>query len=142
MQTMQKPLSFYKSTTCGRYIDRSEYEEVIEASNKRVYYRQRQQIMEHQFGTLKRQRGFTHAPLRKKENVLGEVGLMFIGYNLKRCITIPGVAELIILLKNRCLRDFKLQICLILSYFEAEENISHENCQLKKSVDKWHLNTK
>jgi len=83
MQTMQKPLSFYKSTTCGRYIVRSEYAEVIEVSNKRVNYHQRQQIMEHQFGTLKRQRGFAHALLRKKENVLGEVGLMFFGFNLR-----------------------------------------------------------
>ncbi len=76
-----------KSKTNGRYIDRSEYAEVIQDNALRVeanpeYYRLRQQVTEHPFGTLKRQRGFTHTLVRKKDNVLGEVGLMFIGYNL------------------------------------------------------------
>jgi transposase len=97
-----------KSKTNGRYIDRSEYAEVIEDNAQRVeanpeYYRQRQQITEHPFGTLKRQRGFTHALVRKKDNVLGEVGLMFIGYNLGRCISIFGMEKFIKYLKDRYL---------------------------------------
>ena len=69
---------------------------MVEANAKRVtknpeYYRQRQQVTEHMFGTLKRQRGFTHTLVRGKENVLGEVGLMFIGYNLSRCISVIGM---------------------------------------------------
>jgi transposase len=97
----------------GRYIDRSEYSYVIEANNKRVnqnpeYYRQRQLIAEHMFGTLKRQRGFTHMLVRGKENVLSEIGLMFIGYNLTRCATIFGVKKLIKLLKEYCLCIFNL----------------------------------
>lgn len=96
----------------GRYIDRSEYAEIIEANNNRVnanpeYYRQRQQITEHQFGTLKRQRGYTHTNVRGKEMVLGEVGLVFIGYNLTRCISILGTEKLIKLLKEWCLRILK-----------------------------------
>jgi len=95
----------------GRYIDHSEYVEVIEANNQRVienpgYYRQRQQITEHMFGTLKRQRGFTHTLVRGKDKVLGEVGLMFIGYNLTRCVSIPGIKKLIKLLKECCLLIF------------------------------------
>lgn len=48
----------------GRFIERSIYQEALEENEKRVnqnpeYYRQRQQITEHQFGTLKRQWGFT-----------------------------------------------------------------------------------
>ena len=47
-----------QSITNGRYIDRSEYAEVIEANAGRVndnpdYYHKRQQITEHMFGTLK-----------------------------------------------------------------------------------------
>jgi len=96
----------------GRYIDRSEYAEVIEANNNRVnknpgYYRQRQQITEHQFGTLKRQRGYTHTNVRGKEKVLGEVGLVFIGYNLTRCVSILGMEKLIKLLKEWRLLIFK-----------------------------------
>lgn len=115
-----------KSATNGRYIDRGEYAEVIEANARRVeynpdYYRQRQQITEHPFGTLKRQRGFTYALVRKKENVLGEVGLMFIGYNLGRCVSILGVEKLIKALKGCCLIIKKMQKWLILSLFRPSE---------------------
>ena len=115
-----------KSETNGRYIDRSEYAEVIESNNHRVtdnpdYYRQRQQITEHPFGTLKRQRGFTHALMRKKENVLGEVGLMFIGYNLSRCVSILGMEKLVKYLNDRCLQFYFIQKWLILGLFKPEK---------------------
>lgn len=101
--------------TNGRNIDRSEYAEVIEANAERVtrnpeYYRLRQQITEHPFGTLKRQRGFTHTLVRGKEKVLGEVGLMFIGYNLTRCISILGMENLI-----KALREFSDRIFYIVT---------------------------
>jgi len=60
-----------KSITNVRYIDRNEYAEVIEASNNRVNYHQRQQITEHHFDTLKRQWGFAPALLRKKKRIGG-----------------------------------------------------------------------
>jgi len=115
-----------QSQTNGRYIDRSEYAEVIEANAMRVndnpdYYRQRQQITEHMFGTLKRQRGFTHTNVRGKDKVLGEVGLMFIGYNLTRCISILGAGNLIKALKESCLLLFTSQKRLILSFFKPEK---------------------
>jgi hypothetical protein len=108
----------------GRYIDRSEYANALEANTERVmsnpdYYRKRQQITEHQFGTLKRQRGYTHTNVRGKENVLGEVGLMFTGYNLKRCISILGAVILINALKECCLPVIKAIKRLILSKYEA-----------------------
>ena len=109
-----------KSKTNGRYIDRSEYAEVIEANAQRVtanpdYYRQRQQITEHPFGTLKRQRGYTYTNLRGKEKVLGEVGILFIGYNLRRCISIFGIQKLIKALRECCLPYFLAFKRLILS---------------------------
>jgi len=101
-----------QSKSNGRYIDRSEYADITEENAKRVhnnpdYYRKRQQITEHMFGTLKRQRGFTFTLMRGKENVLGEVGLMFIGYNLSRCISVLGAEKLI-----RALRECCLPLCL------------------------------
>jgi len=95
---------------------------VVEANMERVmknpdYYRQRQQITEHMFGTLKRQRGFTHTLVRGKEIVLGEVGLMFIGYNLSRCISVLGAEKLIQALKECFLPGFLIKIRLILSRF-------------------------
>jgi hypothetical protein len=97
-----------QSKNNGRNIDRSEYANVVEENSRRVlenpdYYRKRQQITEHMFGTLKRQRGFTFTLVRGKENVLGEVGLMFIGYNLSRCISVVGAEKLIKVLKQYCL---------------------------------------
>lgn len=111
-----------QSETNGRYIDRSEYAEVIEANAMRVndnpdYYRKRQQITEHMFGTLKRQRGFTHTNVRGKDKVLGEVGLMFIGYNLTRCVSILGVEKLIKLLRECYLLIFKGIKRLIFDHF-------------------------
>ena len=115
-----------KSKHKVRNIDRSEYAEIVEANNKRVtqnpdYYRKRQQVTEHMFGTLKRQRGFTHTLVRKKDNVLGEVGLMFIGYNLSRCVSILGVEKLIKTLKKCCLQNLSFMKWLILSFFKQQK---------------------
>jgi len=83
----------------GRIIERSIYQEALEANKKRVdenpeYYKLRQQITEHQFGTLKRQWGFTFTLLKGKENVLSEVNLMMMVYNLRRLMSIFNVNEL------------------------------------------------
>jgi len=77
----------------GRLIERSEFQEYITRNNDRVhqnpdYYRQRQQIIEHQFGTLKRQWHFDYTLTKGKEKVLGEVYLIFTGYNLRRLMSI------------------------------------------------------
>jgi transposase len=86
----------------GRFIERSIYQEALEENQKRVdenpeYYRLRQQITEHQFGTLKRQWGFTFTLMKGKEHVLSEVNLMMICYNLRRLMSIFSIDEL----KNR-----------------------------------------
>jgi transposase len=103
----------------GRAIDRSQYAGAIEENNERVnsnpdYYRQRQQVTEHPFGTLKRQRGFTFTLMKGKEKVLGEVGLEFTCYNLTRCMTILGIDEFIKMLNKRRLCIFSIQMRLIL----------------------------
>lgn len=86
----------------GRLIERSIYQEALEANKKRVednpdYYRLRQQVTEHQFGTLKRQWGFTYTLMKGKQNVLSEVNMMMICYNLRRLMSIYTIEEL----KNR-----------------------------------------
>lgn len=90
---------FCTKNKSGRIIERSIYQEDLEENAKRVnenpdYYRQRQQITEHQFGTLKRQWGFTYTLMKGKENVLSEVYLCFSVYNLLRSIQILGLDEL------------------------------------------------
>ena len=83
----------------GRFIERSIYQEALDENQKRVqenpqYYRLRQQITEHQFGTLKRQWGFTYTLIKGKENVLSEVNLIMICYNLRRLMSILDPKEL------------------------------------------------
>jgi len=115
----------------GRMIQRLEHQGSIDRNNKRVhsnpeYYKQRQQIIEHQFDDRmvasaikgrkptfkmkepyhqmrvggKRQRGFTHVLLRGKEKVLGEASILFTMYNLGRCMSILGFSDLIRLLER------------------------------------------
>jgi transposase len=110
----------------GRAIDRSEYAPAIEANRERVtanpeYYRLRQQITEHQFGTLKRQRGFTFTLMKGKTKVLGEVGLEFIGYNLVRCVTILGLPELCKALKKCYLTVFCHLFWLISGFLKPSD---------------------
>jgi transposase len=77
----------------GRAIDRSEYADIIAQNATRVnespsYYRLRQQIAEHPWGTLKRQWAFDYVLMKGKRQVLGEVSLAFICYNLMRSVNI------------------------------------------------------
>ncbi len=77
----------------GRCIERTEYQQYTIRNKQRVnmnpnYYRERQQIIEHQFGTLKRSWHFDYLLTKGKEKVLGEVYLIFTGYNLRRLISI------------------------------------------------------
>jgi len=97
----------------GRFIERSIYQEALEENQKRVesnpnYYRLRQQITEHQFGTLKRQWGFTFTLMKGKENVLSEVNLMMICYNLRRIVSIYGINTLKNKLKMLVSKFFKV----------------------------------
>ena len=83
----------------GRVVERSEYQEYITRNNEGVnanpdYYRERQQIIEHQFGTFKRQMHFDHTLMRGKENVMTEVRMIMICYNLKRLMSIFSLTEL------------------------------------------------
>ncbi len=106
----------------GRIIERSIYQEAIEANKKRVdenpeYYKLRQQITEHQFGTLKRQWGFTFTLMKGKEDVLSEVNLMMMVYNLRRLMSIFDINDL----KTR-LKNLVSQIIDLLRSFKASLN--------------------
>ncbi|NOQ27044.1 MAG: IS1182 family transposase [Bacteroidales bacterium] len=90
----------------GKAIQRSEYQELIETNKKRIennkdYYRKRQSIVEHPYGTIKRQWGFSYIMTKKgMERAESDVGLMFTAYNLRRIINILGVDMLKKYLEN------------------------------------------
>ena len=88
-----------------REIERSEYAADAEANNKRYkenpeLYRKRQEINEHIFGTIKRQWGYNHTNLKGLKKVNGEHSLIMLVYNIKRCINILGMEDLLLKLKN------------------------------------------
>ncbi len=125
----------------GRFIERSIYQEALEENQKRVeanpeYYRQRQQITEHQFGTLKRQWGFTFTLMKGKQNVLSEVNLMMICYNLRRLMSIFEINELKNRLKGLVLTFFNIfkQIKGFLRLFFKKSNLLQNKNQHNLSV--------
>lgn len=110
----------------GRYIERSIYQEALEENEKRVsqnpeYYKLRQQITEHQFGTLKRQWGFTFTLMKGIENVLSEVNIMMMCYNLTRLMSIMDVNNLkhwlnsLYMIFNCVFKAVKLDLSLLLN---------------------------
>lgn len=89
----------------GREIDRSEFADTVEANAQRYQentdlYRKRQEWNEHIFGTIKRKWGYNHTNLKGLEKVNGEFALIMTVYNIKRCINILGITDLIEKIKN------------------------------------------
>ena len=78
----------------GKGVQRSEYQEYIDQNKNRIknnkeYYRKRQAIVEHPYGTIKRQWGFNYIITKKhKEKASADVGLMFVAYNIRRIFNI------------------------------------------------------
>lgn len=80
----------------GRMLNRSIYEDGldhndVEVAARRTEYKRRQAIVEHPFGTIKRQWGYTHTLMKGIEKVRGEFSMIMLCYNLRRVITILGV---------------------------------------------------
>lgn len=91
--------------TGGREIERSEFAEAVAENNQRyrdnqALYRKRQEINEHIFGTIKRQWGYNHTNLSGLKKVGGEMSLIMLVYNIKRCTNILGIPNLITQLQS------------------------------------------
>ena len=84
----------------ARMISRNEFAEYYEKNRKNTLekeqlYKRRQAIVEHPFGTIKRQWGFSYILTKKGiSRASSDVGFMFIAYNLRRIINILGQALL------------------------------------------------
>lgn len=81
----------------GKGIQRSEYQQYIDHNKDRIennkdYYKKRQAIVEHPYGTIKRQWGFSYILTKKYiKRAEADVGLMFVAYNLRRIMNIIGI---------------------------------------------------
>jgi len=85
----------------GKAIQRSEYQELIDNNKTRIennesYYKQRQAIVEHPYGTIKRQWGFSYIMTKKfMQRAEADLGLIFTAYNLRRLMSIIGTERII-----------------------------------------------
>lgn len=88
----------------GRIIERHEFADNLEQNKRAIkerpeIYKQRQALVEHPFGTMKRAWGFDHIMTKKTiKHASADVGFIFIAYNLKRILNIIGIDALMELL--------------------------------------------
>ena len=88
-----------KTRKQGRYIDRYQTDTAV-VKNKRYVsrnkklYKRRQAIVEHPFGTIKRQWGFTFTLMKSIPKVQTEFSIINLCYNLKRAMSVIGVEGL------------------------------------------------
>jgi len=85
-----------KAKQNGKIVQRRKYASNIEANRQRIEndkstYKKRQAIVEHPYGTIKRQWGFSYIITKKYiHRASADVGFMMIAYNLRRIINILG----------------------------------------------------
>jgi hypothetical protein len=105
-----------KSKINGKQVRRSEYAKNIEANKQRIensgdLYKQRQTIVEHPYGTVKRQWGFSYIITKKYiKRAESDVGFMFSVYNLTRLFNIIGIKALKDYLKGLALYFYEIII--------------------------------
>jgi hypothetical protein len=88
-----------------RIIHRSEYQDAVDLNDSNIkknphYYKRRQAIVEHPFGTIKRHFGFTHTLLKGLQKVNGEMNLIMFCYNFLRTKNILGFDKMLEAIQN------------------------------------------
>ncbi|MCB5176947.1 IS1182 family transposase [Microvirga lenta] len=98
------PIKSHCTTGPQRRIVRWEHEDVLEAVQRRLdlnpqAMRQRREVVEHPFGTIKMRMGATHFLMKTLPRVAGEMALHVLAYNLTRVLNILGVQPLMAALR-------------------------------------------
>ena len=88
-----------------RIIQRSEYQDAVDINDNNIkqnpqYYKRRQAICEHPFGTIKRHWGYTHTLLKGLQKVNGEMNLIMFCYNFMRTKNILGFDKMLKCIQN------------------------------------------
>ena len=104
-----------------RIIHRSEYQEAVDINDNNIkqnphYYKRRQAIVEHPFGTIKRHFGFTHTLLKGLQKVNGEMNLIMFCYNFLRTKNIMGFDKMLAAIKN-WQPDYSKIVCTLKNIF-------------------------
>ncbi len=104
-----------------RIIHRSEYQDAVDMNDNNIkqnphYYKRRQAIVEHPFGTLKRHWGYTHTLLKGLQKVNGEMNLIMFCYNFMRTKNILGFEKMLQALQN-WQPDYRKIVCTLKKVF-------------------------
>ena len=98
------PIKSRCTTGPQRRITRWEHEDVLEAVQRRLdlnpgAMRQRREVVEHPFGTIKLRMGAVHFLMKRLPKVRGEMALHVLAYNLTRVLNILGIQPLMAALR-------------------------------------------
>jgi len=104
-----------------RIIHRSEYQDAVDINDNNIkqnpqYYKRRQAIVEHPFGTIKRHFGFTHTLLKGLQKVNGEMNLIMFCYNFLRTKNILGFDKMLDAIKS-WQPDYSKIVCALKNSF-------------------------
>ena len=104
-----------------RIIQRSEYQDAVDTNDNNIkqnphYYKRRQAICEHPFGSIKRHWGYTHTLLKGLQKVNGEMNLIMFCYNFMRTKNILGFDKMIKAIQNWT-PDYTKVICALKNAF-------------------------
>ncbi len=113
--------------TKTKQTQRWEYQEILDKYNQnletpesKALIKKRSSIVEHPFGTIKRNLGWDHFLVRSKKKVQGENALIMFTYNFKRLLNLIGIAlfkKLMIALANGDLTQIREEIALYIANF-------------------------
>jgi len=100
-----------------RIIQRSEYQDAVDINDNNIkqnphYYKRRQAICEHPFGSIKRHWGYTHTLLKGLQKVNGEMNLIMFCYNFMRTKNILGFEKMLQQIQN-WQPDYTKVICAV-----------------------------
>jgi len=104
-----------------RIIQRSEYQDAVDINDNNIkqnpqYYKRRQAICEHPFGTIKRHLGYTHTLLKGLQKVNGEMNLIMFCYNFMRTKNILGFEKMLRSIE-KWTPDYSKIVCALKNHF-------------------------
>jgi len=116
-----------------RIIQRSEYQDAVDINDNNIkqnphYYKRRQAICEHPFGSIKRHWGYTHTLMKGLEKVNGEMNLIMFCYNFMRTKNILGFDKMIEAIQS-WQPDYAKVVCSLKTAF-----IKAIFCQTRSSI--------
>jgi len=111
----------YKRLTVSEYNDVvKEHLVKMETDKSKEIIKKRGSIVEHPFGTIKQNLGWTHFLVRGKEKVIGENALIMFTYNFRRLLNLIGITlfkKVLKALQNGNIKDIIKEVVEYIAIF-------------------------